>query len=127
MQKKNKMAAHNQLGKEGEDAAACYLISHGYLIKDRNWRAKRYELDIVAEKNHTLIVIEVKTRASNCFGEPEEAISAQKIRHIVTSTDAYLKKYQIDLPVQFDVITVIGHHPPFKIKHIEEAFLPPVW
>lgn len=121
------MAAHNELGKEGEEEATAYLEAHGYTILHRNWRSGRFELDIVAEKNKELIVIEVKTRRNNDYGLPEDAVTSQKIRHIVSSTDSYLKKYAIDLPVRFDIITVVGTQPPFLIEHIEEAFFPPIW
>ena len=121
------MAAHNELGKEGEEEAAAYLEAHGYTILPRNWRSGRFELDIVAEKDNELIVIEVKTRRNNEYGLPEEAVTSRKIRHIVSSTDSYLKKYAIDLPVRFDIITVVGTQPPFQIEHIEEAFFPPIW
>ena len=121
------MAAHNELGKEGEEEAAAYLEAHGYTILHRNWRSGRFELDIVAEKDNELIVIEVKTRRNNDYGLPEDAVTSRKIRHIVSSTDSYLKKYAIDLPVRFDIITVVGTQPPFLIEHIEEAFFPPIW
>ncbi|WP_300724542.1 YraN family protein [uncultured Bacteroides sp.] len=121
------MADHNTLGKEGEDAAVNYLLQEGYQIRHRNWRFRRKELDIVAEKDGELIVIEVKTRRNEEFGSPEDAINARKIRNIISSTDAYLKKFQLDLPVRFDIITLVGEQPPFKIEHIKEAFLPPIW
>ena len=56
------MAAHNEFGIEGEDKAANYLIREGYIILDRNWRSGHKELDIVAEKDGTLVVLEVKTQ-----------------------------------------------------------------
>lgn len=56
------MARHNDLGKEGEDAAAAYLIKKGYVIRHRNWFFDKFELDIVAEKDHTLVIVEVKSR-----------------------------------------------------------------
>ena len=121
------MAEHNILGKEGEDAACDFLESKGYIIRNRNWRWRKLELDIIAIDKGTLVVIEVKTRRNEDFGSPEEAVNAAKIRHIVHATDVYLKKYNIDLPVRFDVVSVIGIIPPFHIEHIEEAFFPPLW
>lgn len=121
------MALHNELGKAGEVQAAIYLTNHGYRILHRNWHFRKKELDIVAEKDNTLIVVEVKTRSSTQFGNPEEAITDKRIRNIVASTDFYLKRYAIDLPVRFDIITVIGNETDFRIEHIEDAFLPPVW
>lgn len=121
------MAAHNELGKEGEEIAANYLQAQGYIIRHRDWHSGRRDLDIVAEKDKTLIIIEVKTRRNTEYGNPEEAITNKKIRHIIASTDAYVKKYKIDLHIRFDIITIIGTKPPFQIEHIEDAFLPPVW
>ena len=121
------MAEHNALGKEGEGEAVAYLRDKGYAIRHCNWRAGRLELDIVAEKNGELIVVEVKTRRNEKYGRPEDAVDRLKIRNIVASTDAYLKKFQIDLPVRFDVITLIGANSPYRIEHIEEVFFPPIW
>ena len=121
------MAEHNDLGKEGEDAACAYLESKGYIIRDRNWRWRKLELDIIALHQDYLVVVEVKTRRNTNFGSPESAVNNAKIRHIIHATDTYLKKYSIDLPVRFDVISVTGTTPPFHIEHIEEAFFPPLW
>lgn len=121
------MAEHNELGKKGEDEAAHYLTERGYHIRHRNWRRRRNELDIVAEKDNQLIIVEVKTRRNEAYGHPEDAITNRKIRTLVSLADSYIKKFKLDLPVRFDVITVVGNEPPFRIEHIEEAFLPPIW
>lgn len=121
------MAAHNKLGKEGEEEAVQLLMEKGYTILHRNWRAGKKELDIVAQCKGLLVVVEVKTRRDTLYGLPEDAVSEQKIRRIVSSTDTYLKKFGIDLPVRFDIITVTGGEQSRKIMHIEDAFYPPVW
>lgn len=121
------MAAHNELGKVGEEEAIHFLKEKGYQIRHHNWRSGKKELDIVAEYNSELIVIEVKTRRNRNFGEAEDCINEQKLRRIIASTDAYVRKFSIDLPIRFDVIALIGEHPPLKIKHIENAFYPPIW
>lgn len=102
------MAAHNELGKEGEEAASAYLSSRGYRIRHRNWHVGKLELDIIAEKDGELIVVEVKTRRNTRFGLPEEAVTERKIRRIVLATDAYVKRFAIDLPVRFDIITYLA-------------------
>ena len=68
------MAAHNRLGKEGEDAVAAYLERQGYTILHRNWRKNRLELDIVAMHEVELVVVEVKTRTNTEYKEPQEAV-----------------------------------------------------
>lgn len=123
------MATHNVLGKEGEEEAVQFLLQKGYTILHRNWRSGKKELDIVAMDNRhkTLVVVEVKARKNRLFGAPEEAINSTKIRRIVSSTDTYLRKYAIDLPVRFDIISVVGEKPPFQIEHLEDAFYSPIW
>lgn len=121
------MALHNLLGKNGEDEAVEYLLNRNYSILHRNWRAGKKELDIVAQKDGTLVVVEVKTRRNDFFGDPEDAVTDKKIRRIIASTDAYIRKFCIDYPVRFDIITVIGEKKPFTIEHIQEAFYPPIW
>lgn len=121
------MAAHNTLGKAGEDAVAEYLERKGYDILHRNWRKNRLELDIVAVKDGLLIVVEVKTRSNTEYIEPQEAVNWQKIRHIVVAADAYIKHFGINLPVRFDIITVVGNMGSFEIEHIEDAFYPPMF
>ena len=121
------MAAHNELGKEGEDEAVRYLETKGYRIRHRNWRSGRKELDIVAEHQGELIVVEVKTRRNQIYGPPEESISETKIRRIVSSADAYIRKFRIDLPVRFDIISLTGIGSPLEIEHFVNAFYPPIW
>ena len=121
------MATHNILGKEGEEVAVRYLEDCEYKICSRNWHSGHKELDIVAEKDGELIVVEVKTRTNDLFAQPQDAVNAQKIRRTVLAADAYIKCFQIDLPVRFDIITVIGKAGHFTIEHIKEAFYPPIW
>ena len=126
-EKEETMATHNELGKEGEEESVRFLIEKGYIIHHRNWRSGKYELDIIAQQNDELVIVEVKTRRNTLFGTPESAINNQKIRRILSSTNAYLHKYNIDMNVRFDIITVTGERKPFHIEHIENAFYPPIW
>ncbi|MCD8317811.1 MAG: YraN family protein [Paraprevotella sp.] len=121
------MAEHNELGKEGEQQAAEYLLSQGYAIRHRNWRCGHKELDIVAEKEGVLVVVEVKTRRDTEYGRPEEAVTNGKIRRIVSSADAYLRKFAVDLPVRFDLITMVKKEEGFHLNHIEDAFRSPLF
>ena len=121
------MAEHNLLGKAGEDAAVDYLERHDYVIRHRNWCKGHFELDIVAAKDNELIVIEVKTRSNTLFAEPEDAVDLPKIRRTVRAADTYIRLFQIDSPVRFDIITIVGDEINFKVEHIEEAFYPPLY
>lgn len=119
------MAEHNDMGRTGENEAVDYLINAGYHILDRNWRSGHKELDIVAEQDGVLVIVEVKTRRDARFGKPEDAVSDSKIRRIVLAADAYVRLNRIDLPVRFDIITVLGKNR--QINHIIDAFCSPVW
>lgn len=121
------MAIHNELGKKGEREAIRLLEKQGYRIRHLNWRSGRKELDIVAELENELIVIEVKTRRNKQFGQPEESINEQKLRRIVSAADVYVRKFHLDAPVRFDIISIIGEESPYEIEHIKNAFYPPIW
>ncbi len=121
------MAKHNTVGQFGEEEAARYLERNGYVIRDRNWRRGRLELDIVAARHNELIVVEVKTRSNTEYSEPEEAITPQKIRHIVRAADTYIKVYSLDNPVRFDIITIVGEEHKFELTHFESAFYSPLF
>ena len=120
------MAEHNVLGKDGETAAINYLKEKDYRILHTNWRFGSFELDIIAQTDDELVIVEVKTRSGGSLTNPEDAITNQKIRNIIAATDFYIKYFDIDLPARFDIIAVIGSRPNFEIDHIEDAFYPPV-
>lgn len=120
------MADHNDLGKRGESAAADYLIQKGYQIIERNWMYEKYEIDIIAQDSESIIFVEVKTRSSDRWGNPEEAVSKGKIKRIVEAADFYLREFDIDLPARFDVISSIWNGVQFEINHIDDAFMAPV-
>lgn len=121
------MAKHNILGKEGEAQACSYLLEQQYTLLHTNWRYRRCELDIVATKNNELVVIEVKTRSAGFMQLPEDAVDSKKIKRIVTAADVYVRKFDLDMPVRFDIITVIKNTSGYKIEHIDNAFFSPLW
>jgi len=120
------MAEHNDLGRSGENAAIEYLRKKEYLIRHINWHYGHLELDIVAQTKDELVVVEVKTRSQKNWEMPEESVNYTKIKRIVAATDHYIKHFDVDLSVRFDIISVVGVYPNFVIEHIEDAFYPPV-
>lgn len=110
-----------ELGKLGEDIATVYLQDLGYEILVRNWRSNRVELDIVARIDSTLVFCEVKTRRSNSFGNPSDAITPLKLQHIRTAALHWLSnnpsRHQ---GIRFDAISVIySGGKPTTIDHIK--------
>ncbi|HJA87239.1 MAG TPA: YraN family protein [Candidatus Parabacteroides intestinavium] len=121
------MEKRNEIGKNGESEARLFLEQKGYRIRHTNWHYHHYELDIVAQWEEELVVVEVKTRSLDYLLEPEEAVDTPKIRRIVAAADAYVRYFNIDLPVRFDIITLLKDSRGYHIReHIEDAFYPPV-
>lgn len=120
------MAEHNTLGKEGENAACEMLIRKGYLIRDRNWRCGKNEIDIIAEKDGRIIIVEVKTRTNDYIDDISKLITPAKIKHIVNAGKAYLKFFGLSQELQFDIIMLHGDKTNLSIEHIEDAIMPPM-
>lgn len=118
------MAQHNEIGKKGEELALRFVKDKGFKIRNINWRFKKNEIDIIAEKNNFLVVIEVKTRTSEYFENPKEAVTISKQKFIIKATEAYINEFNVDLETRFDIIavTILGNE--IKIEHIEDAFQP---
>ena len=110
----NAMARQHDMGREGESEARAYLVKHGYNV-----------LHTIAVKEDELIVVEVKTRSEDFLLSPEDAVDTKKIRRIVAAADAYVRYFNIDLPVRFDIVTLIKKETGFLIDHIEDAFYAP--
>ena len=117
------MAAHNELGKWGEDLAASYLEKQGYEILERDWKSGHHDLDIVARDENTLVIVEVKTRKSGDYGEPEIAVGRYKQRMLIWAADAYVRYKNLDVDVRFDIISVVITDSEPEIEHIEDAFI----
>jgi putative endonuclease len=103
------MATHIDFGKLGEQLAEDFLIDKGYTILHRNWRHSRFEIDIVALKNDLPHFIEVKTRSSNQFGEPEEAVTKKKFRFLLQAADEFLFRNQQYKNFQIDILSITIH------------------
>jgi putative endonuclease len=100
------------LGVEGEKIAKKHLLEKGYIILQENWRFKKYEVDIIAKKNDQIIFVEVKTRSSAEFGDPELFVTKQKQRFLIAAANEYLVSNNIDLECRFDIISVLQSYPP---------------
>jgi putative endonuclease len=111
-------------GSEGEAEAVKHLRSLGYKILETNWRFGQEEIDIIASYKDILSVVEVKTRSSSAFGEPEIFVNRQKQRHLIKAADAYLHKSGLTLEVRFDIASVLKKGGSYQVTIIENAFYP---
>jgi len=119
------MADHITKGQQGEALAVTFLAEKGYKILETNWRFKRAEVDIIAKDHKILVFIEVKTRATDFFGAPEESINDKKKALLVDAASAYMESINHDWEIRFDYISVIHEDADnFQLKHFEDAFFP---
>lgn len=120
------MAEHNKLGNRGENAACDFLQSKGYQILERNWSGERCEVDIIATDGDYLVFVEVKTRSSSYWANPEDAVSQAKMNRIIHAANSYIEQNDIDLCPRFDVISIIAGRNNLEIEHIDDAFYPSI-
>ena len=116
------MAYHNELGKLGEQLAVDYLSRNGFAILERNFIFNKAELDIIAQKEEKIIVVEVKTRNSAFFGDPQDFVTKAKIKLMVKAANEYVITNNIDMEVRFDIIAILKNQHIEKIEHFENAF-----
>jgi len=117
------MASHNILGEKGEELAVEFLQEKGYQILERNWRFRKAEVDIIAFKNDVLAVVEVKTRSTSYFGNPQDFVNKKKIQLVVGAINEYVTMKDLDIEVRFDIIAIIKTQSSVDIEHLENAFL----
>ena len=114
-------------GQLGEDCAAAFLKNKGYKIIKRNYKNTFGEIDIIAKDKENLVFVEVKTRTSDRFGTPAEAVTYYKKQNIVKTAKMYLSKNPTDLNIRFDIIEVYGEFSGAdfasqEINHFEQVF-----
>ena len=114
----------NALGRRGEDLAHRFLRKQGYIIVARNYRLSSgdAEADLIAREGEDLVIVEVKTRATDEFGPPEQAVNPEKRRHLMRVAREYARK--TDTPweqVRFDIVSIVLREPP-EITLLRAAF-----
>jgi putative endonuclease len=116
------MADHNELGKLGEELAVEFLQKNGYAILETNWTFQKAEIDIIAQKENILAIVEVKTRSSLDFGLPQDFVKPKKIQLLVKAVNEYVISKDLDIQVRFDIIAVHKEGQSFAIEHLVDAF-----
>ena len=116
------MAKHNELGKKGEQLAVNYLQEHNYTVVERNYRFDKAEVDIIAKKKDILAIIEVKTRSTIEFGNPQDFVKPKQIQRLVKAVDEYVTVNDLDVEIRFDIIAIVKEKNNYKIEHLKDAF-----
>jgi putative endonuclease len=108
-------------GNKGEELAANFLIAKGYEIVAKNYRYKHAEIDLIARKDKWLIFVEVKTRHSVAFGEPESFVTNKKAAKVIEGAEQFIIDQQWEGPIRFDIVSIkLGEK--LEIEHFEDAF-----
>nr|WP_299345060.1 YraN family protein [Allomuricauda sp.] len=116
------MGKHNEFGRFGEEVAEDFLRNRGYKILQKNYYYTKAEVDIIAQKDDTLAIIEVKSRSRGFFKDMSEVVHPKKIKLLVKAADHYVIENDLDVEVRFDIITVIKKDLGFEVEHLEDAF-----
>ena len=116
------MANHNELGNKGEALATDFLIKNGYEIIAKNYIYQKAEVDIIAKKGDILAIIEVKTRTSADFGDPQQFLKPKQIQRIIKAVDFFVNDNDMDVDVRFDIIAIVLNKKGMTLEHLENAF-----
>ncbi len=117
------MADHNDFGKIAEDLAVDFLVKNQYKILARNFRYLKAEVDIIAEFENQIIIVEVKARHTDAFLEPQEAVNKKKIKLLISASNYFIEENNLDKEVRFDIISVLPNkQKTLEIHHIIDAF-----
>ena len=116
------MHARALLGRSGEEAAERFYRHAGFSV-ERNFRAGRIELDLVAHRPGLVVICEVKTRADDRWGMPAEAVGFKKQARIRRGAAAWLAERNPGrVEVRFDVVSAIVRNGRVELTHIPNAF-----
>lgn len=116
------MGQHHLLGKKGEQLAVSALLEKGYEVLETNYRYIKSEIDIIARIDNTVVVVEVKTRSTADFGNPQDFVKPKQIQLLVKAIDHYIVEKDLDVDVRFDIMAIVNNEQGVSIEHIEDAF-----
>lgn len=110
------------IGKEGEDIATQFLLKQNYKIVERNFECKQGEIDIIAIDKNEVVFVEVKTRTSEKYGKPVDAVNENKKKHFVRAIKYYIYKKKLENAfIRIDVIEIYIRDNKYYINHIKKA------
>lgn len=120
------MAQSHKTGSAGEARARAYLEAKGFRILHVNWQFLHLEIDIAAMDGDTLVIVEVKTRSSDEYGEPETFVTLSKQQKLIRAANHYLEINKLDHEVRFDIVSILNRGEVEQIRHLADAFSPRV-
>lgn len=115
------MARHNAQGSAAETRAMSHLQAHGLRLKERNFRTRGGEIDLIMQQGGTLVFIEVRFRQRVDYGSPAETVTRNKQQRLINAASQYLQRHRLDMPCRFDIVAISGSRQE-RIEWIRDAF-----
>ncbi len=110
------------IGRKGESLAAEYLEKQGYQILEQNYRFKKSEIDLICQTNDLLVFVEVKTRSSRIYGEPESFVSDSQKTAIIRAAEQYMLDSDWAGDLRFDIVAIVQSKNEVELLHLKDAF-----
>lgn len=114
-----------EFGRFAEEKATEYYIRNGYAIRERNWRFRNIEIDIIAQIDNVMVFVEVKARSGRDT-DPLDAVTLDKMKRITRGADIYLRMQKGDFEYRYDIVALTGNFEEYTMDVIEDAFLSPL-
>ncbi len=119
------MADRDKTGKSGEQLVADFVSQNGWCILARNWRWKRFEIDLILGLEDVIVFAEVKTQKRIFYEHPAPLVSIKQQQRLIAAAQAYMIEFGYDGAIRFDVFRVIlPESAPPRIEHFADAFFP---
>ena len=112
------------MGRMAEDIALNYLLARGLSLRDRNWRCRHLEVDLVMESERELHIVEVRSRRYPAMMTPSASVDRKKQGHLIRAASSYVRRKKIDKDVVFDIVSIVFYKDNYHLEYIENAFLP---
>ena len=111
------------LGQNGEDVAAAFYEARGFDVLDRNYRVGEGEIDVIARREGLVVFCEVKTRRSDSWGQPAEAVDWRKQQRLRRLAARYMRERKPGpAEIRFDVVSIVVREGRTEVTHLPSAF-----
>lgn len=116
---RGKLKKSVEKGRQYEKLAEKFLIDNGYKTLEKNWQAGHKEIDLIVQKDNTIVFVEVKGSISKQYGHPSEKVDKRKRANLISAAEQYILAKNIkDNDLRFDIVTFLHG----KLEHFPNAF-----
>ena len=111
-----------KFGQFAEQKAAEYYLKNDYAILERNWRLSKIEIDLIVQRNNTIVFVEVKARSGD-DESPVSAVTTDKMKRMIRASDVYIRSQKGDYDYRFDIVGLTGDFNNYEMEVYEDAFV----